>query len=116
SLHSSNFRADFFLDENSIKKLNELEEQGMFNKIWMDFVDDENQDEIPIAVAPGYEEEEEKKLELYVLNPDGDYLRCINKNSTNEVVKEILNSQSEQGDIAPSIIAGVLRKNLKKSD
>lgn len=113
SLHSSNIKADFFLNEKSINILNELEEVGTFKKIWTEFVDEE---EIPIAVAPGYKEAEEEKLELYVLNPDGDYLKCINQNSNNEFIKEILNSHSEYGDIAPSLIASALKQNMTKSD
>jgi len=113
SLHSSNIKADFFLNEKSINILNELEE-GTFKKIWAEFVEDE--EEIPIAVAPGYEEEEEEKIELYVLNSDGDYLKCINENSDNEFIKEILNSQSLYEDISPSLIASALMQNMTKSD
>ena len=116
SIQYSNFKADFYLNDKSIKIVNELEEIGTFKKIWAEFVEDENEDEIPIAVAQEYEESEIENLELYVLNSNGDYLNCINKNSDNEAVKEILNSQSEYGDIAPSIIASALKQKMQKSD
>lgn len=114
SLHSSNIKADFFLNEKSINILNELEEGGTFKKIWTEFVED--LEEIPITVVPGYKEEEEEKLEIYVLNPDGDYFKCINENTNNRFAKKILNSQSEYGDIAPLLIAISLRQNMRKSD
>ena len=52
----------------------------------------------------------------YVLNPDGDYLKCLNSNYSNEAIKEVLNAQTKYGDISPSIIAGAMNSKLKKED
>lgn len=114
---TSSLTADFFLNDQSIKIVNELEGSGTFNKIWTQFVEDEQQeDDIPIAVAPKYKEPEKEKLELYILNPTGDYLSCINKKSDNEAIKEILNLQSKYEDIASSIITNVLRQKVNERD
>jgi len=111
-----NFKADFYLNSSSVKILDEMEETGMFGKIWTKFIEDANEEEIPITAPPGYEEPEKKKIELYILNSNGLYLECINKKSNNEEVKEVLNSQSEYGDISPSIIAGAMKNAVKKTD
>ena len=110
------FTAEFYLNSNSIQIVNEMEKTGTFNKIWSEFIEDENQEEIPIVVAPGYEEPEKEKLELYILNSNGLYLECINKVSENKGIKDVLNSQSEYGDISPSIIAGAIKNAVTKTD
>lgn len=106
----------FYLNDKSIAIIKELESRGTFNKIWTKFVEEESEEEISIAVAPGYEEPKREKLEIYTLNPNGDYLKCINSKSNNEGIKEVLNSQTKYGDIAPSIIAGALKQRMTKSD
>jgi hypothetical protein len=111
-----NFTADFYLNRSSIEILDEMEENGTFGKIWIEFIEDANEDEIPIAVPPGYEEPEKEKIDLYILNSNGLYLECINKKSDNDEVKEVLNSQSQYGDISPSIMAGAMKNAMKKTD
>ena len=111
-----NFKADFYLNSSSVEILDEMEETGMFGKIWTEFIEDLNEEEIPITAPLGYEEPEKEKIELYILNSNGLYLECINKESKNEEVKEVLNSQSEYGDISPSIIAGAMKNAMKKTD
>jgi|SRR5690554_975264 len=111
-----NFTADFYQNSNSIEIVDEMEKNGTFGKIWTEFIEDEDEEEIPIVVAPGYEEPEKEKIELYVLNSNGLYLECINKVSNNKGIKEILNSQSEYGDVAPTIIAGAMKNEMKKTD
>tara|TARA_R110002020_G_scaffold6490_1_gene27623 strand:+ start:1050 stop:1715 length:666 start_codon:yes stop_codon:yes gene_type:complete len=111
-----NFTADFYLNSSSIEILDEMEKSGTFGKIWTEFIEDPNEEEIPIAVPPGYEETEKEKIDLYILNSNGLYLECINKKSDNKEVKEVLNSQSEYGDISPSIIAGAMKNAMKKTD
>lgn len=111
-----NFTADFYLNRSSIEILDEMEENGTFGKIWIEFIEDAKEDEIPIAVPPGYEEPEKEKIDLYILNSNGLYLECINKKSDNDEVKEVLNSQSQYGDISPSIMAGAMKNAMKKTD
>ncbi len=111
-----NFTADFYLNSNSIEIVDEMEKNGTFGKIWTEFIEDGDEEEIPIVVAPGYEEPEKEKIELYVLNSNGLYLECINKVSNNKGIKEILNSQSKYGDVAPTIIAGAMKNEMKKTD
>lgn len=111
-----NFKADFYLNSSSVEILDEMEEIGTFGKIWTEFIEDANEEEIPITAPPGYEEPEKEKTELYILDSNGLYLECINKKSDNEEIKEVLNSQSEYGDISPSIIAGAMKNAMKKND
>ena len=111
-----NFTADFYLDSSSIEILDEMEESGTFGKIWTEFIEDANEEEIPITAPQEYEESEKEKIQLYILNSNGLYLECINKKSDNEEIKEVLNSQSEYGDISPSIIAGTMKNAMKKTD
>ncbi len=112
----SSFKKDFYLNDESIQIINELENKGTFNKIWIEFIDDDESDEIPIAVLPEYEDPKKEKIEIYSLNPNGDYLNCINKTNKNEAIKEILNSQSNYGNIAPSIIARAMKQKINKND
>jgi hypothetical protein len=114
--NESNFTAEFYLNSNSIQMVDEMEKTGTFKKIWSEFIEDENEEEIPIAVAPEYEEPVEQKLELYILNSNGLYLECINKVSENNGIKDVLNSQSKYGDISPSIIAGAMKNAVNKTD
>ncbi|MCT8341257.1 hypothetical protein MG296_14415 [Flavobacteriaceae bacterium TK19130] len=109
-------KADFFLESKSIRILEEMEKAGTFDKIWTEFIENESEEETVIALQPGYEEPEKEKLELFVLNPNGMYIQCINQSPIRKEVKDVLNSQSEYGDVAPSIIAGALRDAITESD
>ncbi|MRT17757.1 hypothetical protein F3C99_12420 [Vitellibacter sp. q18] len=111
-----NFTAEFYLNSNSIQMVDEMEKTGTFKKIWSKFIEDENEEEIPFAVVPGYEEPEEEKLELYILNSNGLYLECVNKVLENKGIIDVLNSQSKYGDISPSIIAGAMKNEVNKAD
>jgi hypothetical protein len=110
-----NFRNEFYLNSISIEIVDEMEKTGTFNEIWTEYIENEVE-EIPIAVAPGYEEPEKEKLKLYNLNSNGLYLECINKISGNNGIKEVLNLQSEYGDMSPLIIAGAMKKEITKAD
>ncbi|MCR8668066.1 hypothetical protein NO995_10260 [Aestuariibaculum sp. M13] len=111
-----NVPLSFYLNDKSVAMIKELESSGTFNKIWIKFVEKENEKEIPIVAASEYEEPESEKLEIYTLNPNGDYLKCINNVSNNEGFKEVLNSQTKYGDIAPTIIAGALKQKITVND
>ena len=95
-----------------------MKENKTFQKIWKSYKEDKSEEEI--AIVPLSEEikekPEQKELITYVLNPNGDYLKCLNSNYSNEAIKEVLNAQTKYGDIAPSIIAGAMNTNLKEED
>ena len=112
------FSADFYLNSNSIHIVSEMEENGTFDKIWIEF--DENQEdleeEIPITTHPGYKEPKEEEIEIYILNTNGLFLECVNENSTNKEINEVLNSLSKYGDISPSIPASAINEIMNKND
>ena len=112
----SQFEEDFFINEFSIQLLHELEKAGTFDKIWsIDKQIYEDEEDI-IIVSPENVESRQDEISVYNLNPEGEYLKCINKNYQNQDVKDILNSISEIGDVAPSITAVALNQALTKSD
>jgi hypothetical protein len=112
------FSPDFYVNERTVGILKKLKENGTFQKIWTKYEENNSEDEIDIVSLSDEREEESEQEELitYVLNPDGDYLKCINSNYTNETIKEVLNAQTKYGDISPSIIAGAMNSKLKKED
>ncbi|MGI9533039.1 hypothetical protein [Lutimonas sp.] len=112
----SQFEEDFFINDFSKQLLRELEKAGTFDKIWSIDVQIYEDEEDIIIVSPENVESRQDEVSVYNLNPEGEYLKCINKNYQNQDVKDILNSISEIGDVAPSITAGALNQALTKSD
>lgn len=111
-----NFKLDFYLNSESFQVIKELEDKVTFDKIWIQFIDDKDDDEIPIAVISEGKEHKKETLNIYSLNPYGDYLNCLNKNHENEEIKALLNSQSNYGNISPSIIASAFQQKFNKGD
>ena len=112
------FSPDFYVNDKTAEILEKLKENKTFQKIWTKYEENNSEEEIAIVSLSDEIEEEPEQEELitYVLNPDGDYLKCLNSNYSNEAIKEVLNAQTKYGDIAPSIIAGTLNTKLKEED
>lgn len=112
------FAPDFYVNEKAVEIIKKLKENRTFQKIWTKYELNNSEQEITLVSFPDEIEEESEQEELitYVLNPDGDYLKCINSNYTNETIKEVLNAQTKYGNISPSIIAGAMNSKLKKED
>ncbi|NEV95038.1 hypothetical protein G3567_12915 [Psychroflexus sp. YR1-1] len=112
------FSPDFYSNDKTAEIIKEMKENKTFEKIWSKYKVDNSEEEIAIvSLSQEIEEEpEQKELITYVLNPNGDYLKCLNSNYSNDPIKEVLNAQTKYGDIANSIIAGAMNKKLKEED
>jgi len=112
------FSPDFYVNDKTAGIIKKLKETKTFQKIWTKYEENVSEEEIAIVSLSGEIEEEPEQEELisYVLNPNGDYLKCLNSNYSNEEIKEVLNAQTKYGDIAPSIIAGAMNTKLKEED
>ncbi|MBI6121452.1 hypothetical protein [Salegentibacter maritimus] len=112
------FSPEFYSNDKTAEIIQEMKENKTFQKIWTKYEEDNSGEEIAIVSLSGEmeEEPEQKELITYVLNPNGDYLKCLNSNYLNEPIKEVLNAQIKYGDLAPSIIAGAMNKKLKEED
>ena len=112
------FPSDFFLNPKSTRIMKELKQNGTYRKIWVKFVEEENEndEEIPITTYSGYEEPERETFDIDVLNKNGSYLKCMLSKNDNKTVTDILERQADLGDINTLMIAAVLKENMKKSD
>lgn len=112
------FSPDFYVNDKTAGIIKKLKETKTFQKIWTKYEENDFEEEIAIVSLSDEIEEEPEQEELisYVLNPNGDYLKCLNSNYSNEEIKEVLNAQTKYGDIAPSIIAGAMNRELKEED
>ena len=112
------FSPDFYSNDKTAEIIKEMKENKTFQKIWIKYEEDNSEEEIAIVSLSDEIEEEPEQEELitHVLNPNGDYLKCLNSNYSNEPIKEVLNAQTKYGDIAPSIIAGAMNTKLKEED
>ncbi|MFD0976988.1 hypothetical protein [Salinimicrobium gaetbulicola] len=107
----------FYYNHESLEIIQELKRNGTYEKIWRDYdPDDSSEDNIEIIQLDGSDEPERKPLKMAFLDPNGDYLDCIKRYYSNKPIKEVLIIQSEHGDIATSVIASVLKKQLKEKD
>ncbi len=109
---------EFYYNDQTIKLLEELKQNETYGKIWIDNDDEDyslNED-VDIVQLEGVNVPNSKELKMTVINPNGDYLNCIINNYSNTTIKEVLIAQSKYGDIATSILASVLRKQLTEKD
>ena len=109
--------SEFYYNDETVEIIKELKQNKTFEKIWLDYEEDDSQEEdIEIAQLEGIEEPEIEELKLTILNPNGEFLDCVNSNYQNPTVKKVLAAQAEYGNIASSILAGVLKKQLTEKD
>lgn len=110
------FSPDFYANDETVEIIKKMKENRTFQKIWRKFEENNSEEEIAIISLSDEMVEEQEELISYVLNSEGDYLKCLNSNYTNEAIKEVLNAQTKYGEIAPSIIAGAMNTKLKEED
>jgi hypothetical protein len=112
------FPRDFFVNSKSTQILNDLFSSGTSTGIWIAYEegDSEFEETIQITSMSDETEPEKEELKIDVLNPNGEYLKCLVKENETKIMNDVLTRMSEIGGLSPSLTSRALKNNLTESD
>ena len=101
--------------------LTKLKNSSVFDKIWIKYSEsyyEDNSHEIQekINLKNSENETEYNPKDFYIINPKGEYLKCLISNQENKYINEYLMSLKDIGEISPNILAQGLLNSMKDTD